>query len=99
MEVSPAELQDARENLDAAQEDLAELTTRVEALQEALERANKKVELYALLVAGMKNAKATVSSESTVDSGLLDMKEVTTMVKAAVIEVKQLRKFFLFSSE
>lgn len=99
MEVSPAELQDARENLDAAQEDLAELTTRVEALQEALERANKKVELYALLVAGMKNAKATVSSESTVDSGLLDMKEVTTMVKAAVIEVKQLLKFFLFSSE
>lgn len=99
MEVSPAELQDARENLDAAQEELAELTTRVEALQEALERANKKVELYALLVAGMKNAKATVSSESTVDSGLLDMKEVTTMVKAAVIEVKQLRKFFLFSSE
>ena len=99
MEVSPAELQDARENLDAAQEDLAELTTRVEALQEALERANKKVELYALLVAGMKNAKAAVSSESTVDSGLLDMKEVTTMVKAAVIEVKQLLKFFLFSSE
>lgn len=99
MEVSPAELQDARENLDAAQEELAELTTRVEALQEALERANKKVELYALLVAGMKNAKATVSSESTVDSGLLDMKEVTTMVKAAVIQVKQLRKFFLFSSE
>lgn len=99
MEVSPAELQDARENLDAAQEELAELTTRVEALQEALERANKKVELYALLVAGMKNAKAAVSSESTVDSGLLDMKEVTTMVKAAVIEVKQLLKFFLFSSE
>lgn len=99
MEVSPAELQDARENLDAAQEELAELATRVEALQEALERANKKVELYALLVAGMKNAKAAVSSESTVDSGLLDMKEVTTMVKAAVIQVKQLRKFFLFSSE
>ena len=91
LEVSPYELQEARDNLDLAHEEVADLSTRLEHLQASLDLANKKISLYDKLIAASLTAPASASennAQATASTPSADLRDVIASIKNAVIEVR-----------
>ena len=95
LEVSSFELQEARDNLDLAHDEVAELATRLEHLQATLDLANKKINVYEKLLLA---SSATPVAESAVPSSApaasnAELRDVISSIKNAVIEVLTIDEF------
>lgn len=97
LEVSSFELQEARDNLDLAHDEVAELATRLEHLQATLDLANKKINVYEKLLLA---SSATPAAESAVPSSAAaasnaELRDVISSIKNAVIEVFACELFYI----
>ena len=90
LEVSPYELQEARDNLDLAHEEVAELSSRLEHVQASLDLTNKKISIYEKLIASSLSAPASAAEGSvplSASTASADLRDVIASIKNAVIEV------------